>query len=112
MKENLKILKTDIIIWKKEVFGDVETNIHKKKKEIDCLDRIDDAMCLDEIEIIQRNQSLAKLLRALIWQDKILCQKSKSHWFKDGDVNSSYFHRWINRRNKASEISDLSINDI
>lgn len=51
------MLKDEIKVWNKEVFGVVETNIEKKRIEIKCLDRIDDVMGLDESEDIKRNQS-------------------------------------------------------
>lgn len=64
------------------------------------------------IEIIKRNQFLAELLRDLIWQEKLLFQKFKSQWRRDDNVNSSYFHRWINRRYKIIEITRLFFDDI
>lgn len=37
----------------------------------------------------------------------MLYQKSKALWNKDGDMNSKYFHGWINRRWKTNYIDDL-----
>ncbi|KAL8476394.1 hypothetical protein ACS0TY_028897 [Phlomoides rotata] len=52
LKEKMKLLKRDLRGWNKEIFGNIDFNIDKKE-EIEVLDRIDDAMGLEEAEIIQ-----------------------------------------------------------
>ncbi|KAL8498956.1 hypothetical protein ACS0TY_022060 [Phlomoides rotata] len=71
---------------------------------------MDDVMGLEEEEIIHRNKSTAELIRFGQWKEKLLAQKSKARWLRDGDVNSSYFHGWINRNKKFNMIEGLSIN--
>ncbi|KAL8501247.1 hypothetical protein ACS0TY_020702 [Phlomoides rotata] len=95
----------------KVIFGDIDYNIESKKEEIEILDRIDDAIGLEEVEIIQRNKSTAELIKFRQWKEKFLAQKAKARWLRDGDVNSSYFHGWINKNRKSNAIERLLIND-
>ncbi|KAL8544723.1 hypothetical protein ACS0TY_005092 [Phlomoides rotata] len=111
LKEKLKLLKKDLRDWNKYTFGDIDHNIESKMKEIEVLDRIDDVMGLEEAEVIQRNKSTAELIRFGQWKERLLAQKAKARWLKDGDVNSSYFHGWINKNRKTNSIDGLIIND-
>ncbi|KAL8509567.1 hypothetical protein ACS0TY_016697 [Phlomoides rotata] len=60
LKEKLKLFKCDLRGWNKVIFGNIDFNIDTKKEEIEILDRIDDAMGLEEVEIIQRRKSLER----------------------------------------------------
>ncbi|KAL8479391.1 hypothetical protein ACS0TY_026316 [Phlomoides rotata] len=111
LKEKLKLLKKYLREWNKCIFGDIDHNIESTMKEIEVLDRIDDAMGLEEAEVIQRNKNTVELIRFVQWKEKLLAQKAKAKWLKEGDVNSSYFHGWINKNRKANMIEGLLIND-
>ncbi|KAL8457770.1 hypothetical protein ACS0TY_035589 [Phlomoides rotata] len=111
LKEKLKLLKKDLRDWNKCIFGDIDHNIDSKMKEIEVLDRIDDAMGLEEAEVIQLNKSTAELIRFVQRKEKLLVQKAKARWLKDGDGNSIYFHGWINKNRKANTIEGLLINE-
>ncbi|KAL8521151.1 hypothetical protein ACS0TY_011630 [Phlomoides rotata] len=111
LKEKLKLLKKDIRDWNKCIFGDIDHNIDSKMKEIEVLDRIDDAMGLEEVEVIQQNKSTAELIKFGQWKEKLLAQKAKARWLKEGDVNLSYFHGWINKNRRANTIEGLLINE-
>ncbi|KAL8522474.1 hypothetical protein ACS0TY_012585 [Phlomoides rotata] len=113
LKEKLKLLKKDLREWNKVVFGNIDYNIDTKKKEIEVLDRIDDVMGLEEEEeIIQRNKNTAELIRFGQWKEKLLAQKAKARWLRDGDFNSSYFHGRINRNKKFNMIEGLLTNGV
>ncbi|KAL8508390.1 hypothetical protein ACS0TY_018850 [Phlomoides rotata] len=107
LKEKLKLLKKDLRGWNIEIFGNIDFNIDWKKEEIEILDRIDDTMGLEAAEIIKRNKNVAELIRLGQWKEKLLAQRAKARWLRDGDVNSKYFHGWINRNRKANAIEGL-----
>ncbi|KAL8547384.1 hypothetical protein ACS0TY_006926 [Phlomoides rotata] len=45
----------------------------------------------------------------MIWKESFLFQKAKVKWIKEGDVNSSFFHGWINKRIKLNGIEGLLV---
>ncbi|KAL8506366.1 hypothetical protein ACS0TY_017299 [Phlomoides rotata] len=85
LKEKLKLLKKDLRGWNIEIFGNIDFNIDSKKEEFEILDRIDDTMGLEVAEIIKRNKNVAELIRLGQWKEKLLAQKAKGRWLRDGD---------------------------
>ncbi|KAL8547927.1 hypothetical protein ACS0TY_007290 [Phlomoides rotata] len=98
LKEKLKLLKSDLKTWSHETFGEMKKKMEDQKAIIDKLDRFDEVFGLEEEEIIERNRVEAELKRNLIWNESFIHQKTKIKWLKEGDMNSSFFHGWINRR--------------
>lgn len=80
LKEKLKLLKADLKVWNREVFGNLETSIAQKTTYNKMLDIIDDSLGLEDHEIIKRNQISAELNWVLIWKDNLFYQKSKAKW--------------------------------
>lgn len=75
------------------------------------MDYIDDTLGLDDEDIIKRNRLSAEILVYLKQKEKLLSQKAKVKWALEGDVNSKFFHGWINRRLKKNEIDGLKVGD-
>ncbi|KAL8541409.1 hypothetical protein ACS0TY_002610 [Phlomoides rotata] len=111
LKKKLKLLKKDLKVWSRETFGAIQHKIDDQREIIECLDRFDEVFGLEEEEIIERNKIGAELKRNMIWNDKFIFQKAKSKWLKEGDVNSKFFHRWINKRIKINIIEGLFVNE-
>ncbi|KAL8536190.1 hypothetical protein ACS0TY_011723 [Phlomoides rotata] len=77
LKEKLKRLKMDIKQWNKEVFRQIDGKIEDRQNKIQELDMIDEAMGLEQHEIIQRNEERASLLYDIKCRDNILQQKAR-----------------------------------
>ncbi|KAL8548723.1 hypothetical protein ACS0TY_007835 [Phlomoides rotata] len=75
----------------------IDHNIGEKQKEVEKWDRIDDTFGLEDNEIIKRNRCSAELLRYANWKENLMFQKAKVKWLLEGDVNSGYFHGWVNK---------------
>lgn len=88
----------------------MDANIEKKRHELEIWDRIDDFLGMEEEEIIARNKVNAELLRDLNRKESMLYQKAKARRILEGDVNSNFSHRWINKRSKLSKISGIMVN--
>ncbi|KAL8557753.1 hypothetical protein ACS0TY_005021 [Phlomoides rotata] len=112
LKEKLKCLRNDLKVWNKEVFGEIDKNITDMQWEIEVWDRIDDTFGLEEGEVIARNKCSAELLRFSHWKENFMFQQSKMKWVLEGDVNSGYFHGWINKRRKVNEIDGLFFDEV
>lgn len=78
-------------------------------EEIRRLDVVDDIFGLDESEIMDRNKNVAELYRNLSWRNTLFAQKARIRWIKEGDVNSRFFHKVINRRRKQNEIAGIRL---
>lgn len=111
MKEKLKLIKADLKEWNRSVFGNFDEQIQNKKRELDILDRIDEALGLEEDDIVKRNKYTTELTRALIWRDSFMSQKARIKWLNEGDVNSGFFHSWINKRTKYRCMERICVNN-
>ncbi|KAL8474246.1 hypothetical protein ACS0TY_030897 [Phlomoides rotata] len=109
IKEKLKRLKADIKQWNREVFGMMDAKIEARKQEINKLDIIDEVMGLDEQEISRRNEERVNLFHDMKCKDNILLQKARCKWIKEGDANTRFFHKYINKRRKRNEITGVRI---
>lgn len=45
-------------------------------------------------------------------KDNLIYQKSRIRWIRDGDVNSKFFHAYINKRRRHNKIHGVKINGI
>ncbi|KAL8506456.1 hypothetical protein ACS0TY_017376 [Phlomoides rotata] len=107
----MKRLKLVLKQWSRNTFGSLHNLIENQKENIERLDKFDDVFGIEDEEIIERNRITAELRRNLIWKESFLFQKAKAKWIKEGDVNSSFFHDWINKRVKLNGIDGLLVNN-
>ena len=47
------------------------------------------------------------LFDLIVKEQKLWIQKSKLHWLREGEENSSFFRRWVSARKSKSIISSL-----
>lgn len=87
-------MKLDLNEWNMQVFGIMDEEIEKNRKEIQRLDQIDESSGLDTDVIIQRKAATSALLKDLKFKDSLLAQESRCGWIKEGDSNSRYFHNF------------------
>ncbi|KAL8555298.1 hypothetical protein ACS0TY_003197 [Phlomoides rotata] len=109
--EKLKLLKKELKVWSRETFGSLQHKIETQREDIERLDRFNEVFRLEEDEVVERNKIGAELKRNMIWNEKFLFQKAKSNWLKEGDVNSKFFHGWINKRIKVNRLEGLLVNN-
>ncbi|KAL6520276.1 hypothetical protein OROMI_032456 [Orobanche minor] len=112
IKEKLKMLKKELKVWNATSFGNLDENIERRKKELKELDDLDEDRGLIDAEIIRRNEVKAPLIRETKNRAILLSQKARYKWLKEGDANSSYFHKVINGKRKATEISGIKIDEV
>lgn len=108
--EKLRALKGQLKRWNKEVFGDIRI-----KKEI--VARIDEIDALDlegfvDNVLKEERFSLKGNLVELIRKEKVSwIQKSKIKWDKEGDNNTSFFHRKVSGKRNKNQIGLLCLDN-
>ena len=107
LKEKLKMLKSDLKGWNKDVFGYTDKLKVKILNKIQELDRRDDEDELDENKIRERRELLSQLQDINMRNESLLQQKSIALWFKKGDSNSKYYHASIKWRRTRNEIKGI-----
>lgn len=112
LKEKIKLLKEDLKVWNKEIFGNIGNSIEKYRQELKILDTIDDVLGLEDMEIVRRNEIKALLFLEMKKKGSMVQQKSRSKWILEGDENTSFFHNCINRRRKANEFTGLLVEGV
>lgn len=79
------------------------------KKDIDacrkqlCLSR-NNNIGADEVQLMSLQKQMAKLL---MQDDVYWRQRAKTHWYRDGDQNTKFFHASVTARKKVNRILSL-----
>ena len=106
----MKRLFNTLIKWLKEQFGDILKTVRdfdgkvKEAKEK-----------LIQNNSVSKRENLhefnAKYIRYLKLEGTIMKQKSQLHWFKEGDINSKFFHYLITVRRRRLFIHKIHDNE-
>lgn len=106
LKEKLKMLKSKIKVWNKEVFDGLDLDISKLASDMNDLDQI-----ISEVGDMEDIAKLKKLTIAY-WnifrlKDSLLKQKSRANWIKEGDPNTRFFHACLRNRKISNQLVSL-----
>ena len=82
LKEKLKMLKSDLKGWNRDVFGYAEKSKLEILRKIQELDSRDDEEGLDENKIMVRRELLSQLQVINERNESLLQQKSRALWLK------------------------------
>ncbi|CAM8976493.1 unnamed protein product [Rhodiola kirilowii] len=96
-------LKGPLRRWNKKVFGNVHDKLDSLRADLKCIKampRTDDTASKEAEISSELNEWL--LREELMWQ-----QRSRVHWLKEGDNNTTFFHRKANARRKTNTIVQL-----
>lgn len=83
-KEKLKILKTRLQAWNKEVFGDLKKQKKVIIEEMANIDKKNEEVGLSEEEYLRSKELLSDLWKVSRLNESIMCQKARSRWLKEG----------------------------
>ena len=102
LAEKLKALKAFLKTWNREVFGRVEVKKSEALSRVTYWDEKENDSLLTVEETEVRNLSL---LEEVSWR-----QKSRELWLKEGDKNTSFFHRMANSHRRRNSIKKVRVN--
>ncbi|XP_057808469.1 uncharacterized protein LOC131022945 [Salvia miltiorrhiza] len=95
--------------WNMRIYGNIEHGLTDLKDELQELDIFYDTFGLEESDTIRRNELRAKIFLKSKEKCSLLQQKAKVKWVKEGDLNTSFYHKAIVRRRKKNEIAGLDV---
>lgn len=96
LKENLTLLKFDIKEWSSGKFG-----------EVGDFDRIQEDINLSEVECVLLKEVKAKWWKLKKAKDIYNYQKARIQRIHEGDTNSTFFHKCINKRHVQTKLMGL-----
>ncbi len=111
LKEKLKLLKSDLKSWNKDVFGNLDTAKRKILQEIEALDCLDCEGGLVDFERRKRMELTSRLKENEIKMESLICQKARANWFKFGDSCTRYFHSSVRWRRIRNEVKGVTVGD-
>ncbi|KAL9665314.1 hypothetical protein QQ045_020731 [Rhodiola kirilowii] len=103
MMEKLELLQNPIRMWNTNVFGNVNEKLRGLRADLKCIKEMPKTE-----EMIQRETEIsAELNEWLLREEQMWQQRSRILWLKDGDNNTSFFHRKATARRRANTIHHL-----
>lgn len=93
--------------WDTHVFGHIRRNIKELRKNLDSLQKIYQSdIMMEEAHNVEDKLNHFLKLEETMWH-----QRSRALWLKDGDKNSSFFHKKAAQRKKRNCISRIMNDD-
>ena len=89
--------------WSKKSFGNVTRQLIEKKKML----KQAESVAVQGGNVETGHQLKHEIQRLLLVEEKLWQQRSKSHWIKSGDKNTSFFHNRASQRYRRNTIHGL-----
>jgi hypothetical protein len=111
LKEKLNGLKGVIRTWNKEVYEALDTKIKILVEDIQDVDVKGELVPLSEEEVLNRKKNFVDLWHLLKSKESMVVQRSRVRWLKEGDDNTSYFHKCLKARGNGNFIRSLQVGE-
>jgi len=109
LKDKLKMLKGDLKVWNRDVYG----NLHTKNRDIlqeiesmDCQDMNDVQLGSVRVEIVELMSRLREIDSKI---DSLISQKARMNWLKYRDSCTKFYHSSIRWRRLRNELEGVEV---
>ncbi|RVW75227.1 LINE-1 reverse transcriptase-like [Vitis vinifera] len=106
----MKVLKHNIKVWNREVFGRLEVNKNSALQQLEYWDGVESERTLTLAEAEQKKQAKDAFHHWVLLEEVHWRQKSRELWLKEGDRNTGYFHRMANAYRRNNSMDRIMIN--
>ncbi|XP_019074375.1 uncharacterized protein LOC109122301 [Vitis vinifera] len=106
----MKVLKHNIKVWNREVFGRLEVNKNSALQQLEYWDGVESERTLTLAEAEQKKQAKDAFHHWVLLEEVHWRQKSRELWLKEGDRNTGYFHRMANAHRRNNSMDRIMIN--
>ncbi|CAN1302061.1 Transposon TX1 uncharacterized 149 kDa protein [Linum perenne] len=102
LDNRLKLCINAMQIWGRELNLRFRRDINITKRRLEQLRPLDDSTSILEYEELRKQMADYLEKQSIYWK-----QRAKQHWYKDGDLNTNFFHATANGRRKKLSLSKL-----
>ena len=110
--EKIKALKSKLKTWNKEVFGRVEENKKNALSKVVAWDDLENQRSLSLAEAEARLVAMEDFKKWSVMEETSWRQKSREIWLKEGDRNTSFFHKMANSCKRRNNIERIRIKGV
>jgi len=97
----------DLLDWSRNVLGDLEKNIKLAKKNQEACRKLEiNRRNIAREEILKYKLEKLEARRELYWR-----QRAQTHWLKNGDRNTKFYHAFASERRRRNRIKKLVRDD-
>ena len=109
LKEKFKLLKADLKIWNKDVFGNLNSTKQSILQDIENLDCQDSHECLEESQRKLRSDLVRRLWENDAKIESLLRQKARTNWLRYDDSCTRFFHSSLRWRRPRNEVKGVEV---
>ncbi|GAU37567.1 hypothetical protein TSUD_154000 [Trifolium subterraneum] len=100
--QNLNSCASDLSLWSKTHFHNIRSEVDNCRKK---LDRVRSQVDSNNINLFNALRKRMSFL--LVQEDTFWRQRAKTHWLRDGDLNTKFYHALATARRKVNKITSL-----
>lgn len=105
LSQKLKLLKSKLKVWNKDVFGNVHDLLNKATKNMDVIQSQIQSEGQKEDFLAKEQKAQLEMEISLKLEDLFWQEKHKVKWHNEGDRNTAFFHKISKFRNCTKLIS-------
>ncbi|RVW43419.1 putative mitochondrial protein [Vitis vinifera] len=112
LAEKLKVVKTKLKEWNRDVFGRVEYRKNVALEQMQFWDAKEKISRLTVEEMEARREAREEYKKWVLLEEVTWRQKSREVWLKEGDRNTNFFHRMANAHRRRNNMERIRINGV